>query len=59
MMVMMPVMMVMMPMSALVGLGITGLLVAVLAGGFELKRCVGDSVFCKLLAHGFFDEVGS
>ena len=55
MMVMMPVMVMMMPVSALVDLGVTGLFVAVLAGGFELQGGVGNSVFRELLAHGFFD----
>ena len=55
MMVMMPVMVMMMPVSALVDLRVTGLFVAVLAGGFKLKSCMGDAVFGELLAHGFFD----
>ena len=56
-MVMMPVMVMMMPVSALVDLRVTGLFVAVLAGGFELQGGVGNSMFGKLLTHGFFDVV--
>ena len=58
-MVMMPVMMVMvMSVSALGMVDGTILFVAVLARGFEFQRCVGNSMFGKLFAHGFLDVMG-
>ena len=58
MMVMMPVMMVMVmmvSMTALVGGRVASLFVAMLVGGFEFERCVGNAVLSEFLANGFFN----
>ena len=56
MMVVMPVMMVLVVSVSSLGV-VDGaiLLVAMLARGFELEGCVGNSMLCELLANGFFD----